>query len=163
MGQNRQLNISNYHRSNVLKKKSHAMCCNGKFNMLNIFCPILEYLSYLLSDFQTVFSILMGIWRAFMLYETHYSPLSIPICHCCDENCRRMEEHSIVGSWLATLLRFLRRNLRWAAMLLEPSKSWQNGLFHRIVWPGLIAAYSPGHTLRCCTPAILCLESAVMA
>ena len=29
--------------------------------------------------------------------------------------------------------------LRWAAMLLESSKSQQNGLFHRIVWPSLVA------------------------
>ena len=31
--------------------------------------------------------------------------------------------------------------LRWAAMLLEPSKPQQNGLFHRIVWPGLNKTY----------------------
>ena len=28
-------------------------------------------------------------------------------------------------------------------MLLEPSKSQQNGLFHRIVWPGLIGPATP--------------------
>ena len=39
--------------------KSHAMCCDKKFNMLNILLPILEYLSHLLSDSQTVFSIVM--------------------------------------------------------------------------------------------------------
>ena len=42
-------------------RKSHAMCCNRKFNMLNILVSILEYLRYLLSQFQTVLSILMGI------------------------------------------------------------------------------------------------------
>ena len=41
--------------------KSHAMCCDKKFNMLNILLPILEYLSYLLSDRQTDFSIVMRI------------------------------------------------------------------------------------------------------
>ena len=30
-------------------------------NMFNILLPILEYLSYLLSDFQTVYNIVMGI------------------------------------------------------------------------------------------------------
>ena len=30
--------------------KLHAMCCDKKFNMLNILLPILEYLSHLLSD-----------------------------------------------------------------------------------------------------------------
>ena len=42
-------------------RKSHAMCCDRKFNMLNILVPILKYLSYLLSDLQTGFSIVMGI------------------------------------------------------------------------------------------------------
>ena len=32
------------------------------FNMLNILIPILEYLSHLLSDFQTVFAIVMNIY-----------------------------------------------------------------------------------------------------
>ena len=41
--------------------KSHAMCCDRKFNMFNILLLFLEYLSYLLSDFQTDFSILMGV------------------------------------------------------------------------------------------------------
>ena len=42
-------------------RKSHAMCCDRKFNMLNILVLILEYFGYLQSDFQTVFSILMEI------------------------------------------------------------------------------------------------------
>ena len=33
--------------------------------------------------------------------------------------------------------------LQWAAILLEPSKSQQNGLFHRIVWPGLMREIRP--------------------
>ena len=41
--------------------KSHAMCCDRKINMLNILLLILEYLSYLLFDFQTGFSNLMGV------------------------------------------------------------------------------------------------------
>ena len=41
--------------------KSCAMCCDRKFNMLDILVPILEYLCYLLTDFQTVFIIVMGI------------------------------------------------------------------------------------------------------
>ena len=41
--------------------KSRAMCCDRKTNMLNNLVPILEYLSYLSPDFQTVFSIVMGI------------------------------------------------------------------------------------------------------
>ena len=35
--------------------KSHAMCCDRKFSIFNIFLPILEYLRYLLYNFQTVF------------------------------------------------------------------------------------------------------------
>ena len=31
--------------------------------------------------------------------------------------------------------------LRWSAMLLDASKSQQNGLFHRIVWQGLMMHY----------------------
>ena len=41
--------------------KLHAICYNRKFNMLNIMVAMLEYLRYLLSDFQTVFSIMMDI------------------------------------------------------------------------------------------------------
>ena len=46
--------------------KSHAMCCDRKFNMLNILVPTLVYLSYLSSDFQTGFSIVMDIYCTFM-------------------------------------------------------------------------------------------------
>ena len=42
-------------------RKSHAMCCDRKLNMLNILHSISEYLSYLRSDFQAVFSIMMDI------------------------------------------------------------------------------------------------------
>ena len=41
--------------------KSCAMCCHRKLNMRSILVPILEYLRYVLSDFQTVFSIVMGL------------------------------------------------------------------------------------------------------
>ena len=41
--------------------KLHAMLCDVNSNMFNIFLPILEYLRHLSFDFQTVFSILMGI------------------------------------------------------------------------------------------------------
>ena len=41
--------------------KSPAMACDAFSNMLVILLPILEYLSYLLSDFQTVCSIVMAI------------------------------------------------------------------------------------------------------
>ena len=41
--------------------KSHAMCCDAFFNMLEFLLPILEYLSHILSDFQTVYSIVMAI------------------------------------------------------------------------------------------------------
>ena len=41
--------------------KSHAMLCDVNSNMLVILLPILEYLSYLLSDFQAVFSIMIGM------------------------------------------------------------------------------------------------------
>ena len=37
------------------------MPCDVSSNMFNILLPILEYLSYLLSDFQTVYNIVMGI------------------------------------------------------------------------------------------------------
>ena len=41
--------------------KSNAMVCDAFSNMLVILLPILEYLSYLLSDFQTVFTIVMAL------------------------------------------------------------------------------------------------------
>ena len=41
--------------------KSHAMCCDAFSNMLVISLPILEYLSFLLSDCQSVCIIVMGI------------------------------------------------------------------------------------------------------
>ena len=41
--------------------KSHAICCDAPCNMLVILLPILEYLSYLLSDSQTGFSMIMSI------------------------------------------------------------------------------------------------------
>ena len=41
--------------------KSHMMLCDAFSNMLVISLQILEYLSYLLSDFQTDFSKMMGI------------------------------------------------------------------------------------------------------
>ena len=37
------------------------MCCDAFSNMLEFLLPILEYLSHLLSDFQTVCSIMMNI------------------------------------------------------------------------------------------------------
>ena len=40
---------------------SHAMLCDVNSNMFNILLPIMEYLSQLLSEFQTVCSIMMGI------------------------------------------------------------------------------------------------------
>ena len=51
------------HGRDFLFKKAHAVCCERKFNIL---LPILEYLSHLYSDFQMVFSIVMGIRYAFM-------------------------------------------------------------------------------------------------
>ena len=44
-------------------RKSHAMCCYRKFNMLNVFLSILQYLSYVLSDYQVlpVFSIMIDM------------------------------------------------------------------------------------------------------
>ena len=42
-------------------RKSHAICCDRKFNMLNILLLILQYLSYLLSDYQAVFTIMMDM------------------------------------------------------------------------------------------------------
>ena len=41
--------------------KWHAMCCNAVSNMLVISLPILEYLSHLLSNSQTVFSMMISI------------------------------------------------------------------------------------------------------
>ena len=41
--------------------KLHAMCCDKKLKMLNILVAILEFLSYLPSDFQTVFSLVIRI------------------------------------------------------------------------------------------------------
>ena len=41
--------------------KLHAMCCDVFSNMLEFLLPILEYLSHLSSDFQTVCSIVMVI------------------------------------------------------------------------------------------------------
>ena len=41
--------------------QNRVRCAVRKLNMLNIWVPILEYLSYLSPDFQTVFSIVMGI------------------------------------------------------------------------------------------------------
>ena len=46
--------------------KSYAMFCDAYSNMLEIWIPILEYLSYLLSYFQTVFSKVMSILWTFM-------------------------------------------------------------------------------------------------
>ena len=46
--------------------KSHAMCCDAFSNMLGFLLPILEFLGCLLSDFQTVCSIVMGIQYPFM-------------------------------------------------------------------------------------------------
>ena len=40
---------------------SHAMFCDVNSNMFNILLPIMEYLSQLLSEFQTVCSIMMEI------------------------------------------------------------------------------------------------------
>ena len=42
-------------------RKMHAMCCNAFSNMLECLLPILEYLQYYLSDFETVYSIAMVI------------------------------------------------------------------------------------------------------
>ena len=42
-------------------RKLHAMACDAFSNMLVILLPILEYLSHLLSDFQSVCSIVMAI------------------------------------------------------------------------------------------------------
>ena len=41
--------------------KSHRMHCDAKSIMLVNLLPMLEYLSYLLSDFQAILSITMGI------------------------------------------------------------------------------------------------------
>ena len=41
--------------------KSHAMCCDAFSNILQFMLPILEYLSHLLSNFETVCSIVMLI------------------------------------------------------------------------------------------------------
>ena len=41
--------------------KLHAMFCNRKFNILNMLLPILKYLSCLISDILTDFSIVMGL------------------------------------------------------------------------------------------------------
>ena len=41
--------------------KTHAMCCDAFSNMLEFLPPILEYVSHLLSDFETVYSIAMVI------------------------------------------------------------------------------------------------------
>ena len=46
--------------------KLPAMVCDAFSNMLVILLPILEYLSYFLSDFQTVFSKMMGICDTIM-------------------------------------------------------------------------------------------------
>ena len=46
--------------------KSPAMACDAFSNMLVIWLPILEYLSYLLSDLQTVFSKMMSFQGSFM-------------------------------------------------------------------------------------------------
>ena len=45
--------------------KSHAILCDASTNMLVIWLPILEYLSYLFSNFQTVFSIMIGVLMIF--------------------------------------------------------------------------------------------------
>ena len=78
-------------------------------NMLEVLLPILEYISYLLSDFQTVCSIVISIQYTFMGYVTQSYQLEISNYHCCDENRRRIGKHSIVGSRLATPLPFLGR------------------------------------------------------
>ena len=41
--------------------KSHAMCCDVFSNMLEFLLPILEYLSHLSFDSQTVFSMMMSM------------------------------------------------------------------------------------------------------
>ena len=41
--------------------KLHATCCDAFSNMLEFMLPILEYLSHLLSNFETVCSIVMFI------------------------------------------------------------------------------------------------------
>ena len=46
--------------------KSHAMLCDAFSNMLVILFMILGYLSYLLSGFQTVCTIMMAIQGAFL-------------------------------------------------------------------------------------------------
>ena len=51
--------------------KSHAMGCDEFSNMLEFLIPIMDYLSYLLSDFQTVYSIVMVIPYAFMCCDEH--------------------------------------------------------------------------------------------
>ena len=46
--------------------KSHTMLCDAFSNMLVILLPILEYLSHLLSDSQTVFTLIISISQAFL-------------------------------------------------------------------------------------------------
>ena len=97
---------------------SQVMCCNRKFNMLNILVPILEYLSCLVSNFKR-FSPLWNVIQN--------CPLDISNHYRCDEHHRKIWKHSIVSySQLATLLQFWRRYLQWAAMCLEPES-----LYHR--------------------------------
>ena len=74
------------------------MCCDRKLNMLNILTPILEYLSYLLPDFQTVFIIVMGIPQAAMSCGSEQSQLNNSISDCCDENRRRKYKQLIAPS-----------------------------------------------------------------
>ena len=53
------------------------------------------------------------------------SQLNNSISDCCDENRRRKYKQLIAPSWLATLLRFRRRYLRWAAMGCNGSRSYK--------------------------------------
>ena len=48
--------------------KLPAMLCGVNSNMLLILPPILEYLSYLLSDVQAVFNIMIGLFRTINLH-----------------------------------------------------------------------------------------------
>ena len=120
--------------------KSHAMCCDRKFNMLNILRLISEYLSCLPTNFQTDFGIVFR-FDGLSCTISHIIPRKIFLISIAAMNIAGKQENvPWVDDWphCCDFERNTCDGMRWAAMRLKATESQQNALFHRIMWPGLI-------------------------
>ena len=115
--------------------KWHAMCCNRKFNMLNIL--------RLISEYPPIFKRISALYSGFdglSCTISHRIPREIFLISIAAMNIAGKQENipSKVDDWphCCDFEGDTCDGLRWAAMLLKATESQQNALFHRIVWPG---------------------------